>query len=234
MRRHISDSRVLQLLESYLKCATIDQGKSTIRTKGTPQGSIISPLLANLYLNDLDHLMGAQGYSIVRYADDFIILRDEATQLDLARTEIDRWYKNHGLTLHPEKTEQMEVSRKAGVEYLGYHFRAHRHWVSKKSLVKMRMKLRPLLGRKQGDSMENLIHKRLNPILRGMYKYYKHGPSAEMRTIDGWVRMRLRSIKRKQAKRKGRGRGLDHLRYPNGYFDNLGLFSLEATKEHKI
>ena len=58
VRRHISDSRVLQFLESYLKCATIDQGKSTIPTKGTPQGSIITPLLANLYLNDLDHLMG--------------------------------------------------------------------------------------------------------------------------------------------------------------------------------
>lgn len=230
VRRHISDSRALQLLENYLKCATIDQGKSTIPTQGTPQGSVISPLLANLYLNDLDHLMAAKGYSMIRYADDFIILCDEATQLDHARTEIDQWCNTHGLTLHPEKTEQTEVSKKTGVDYLGYHFRSHRYWVSKKSFIQIRAKLRPLLGRKQGNSMEYLIAKKLNPILRGMYEYYKHGPSEDMKTIDGWVRMRLRSIKRKQAKRKGRGRGLDHHRYPNAYFAALGLFSLETIQ----
>lgn len=233
VRRHISDSRIIQLLETYLKCPTIDQDISTIPTKGTPQGSVISPLLANLYLNDLDHHMAERGYSMIRYADDFIIVCNEASQLDQARKEIDQWCNNHGLTLHPEKTRQTEVTKRAGIDYLGYHFRSHRHWISKKGLINIRMKLRPYLGRKQGNNMQKLIANKLNPILRGMYQYYKHGPKEDMKTIDGWVRMRLRSIKRKQAKRRGVGRGQDHFRYPNTYFDELGLFSLEIARARK-
>lgn len=228
VRGKVADGLVLDLLESYLKQGLINELKEWEPTeKGTPQGAVISPLLANLYLNELDHLLQGQGYEMIRYADDFVVLtrtRDEAERaLELTRL----WTEGRGLTLHPEKTRL--VTHREGFEFLGYRFQNGSRYVRQKSLTKLRGTLRPKTKRTQGKSMQAIIAD-INPVLIGWFGYYKHAHENTFKWMDGWVRMRLRSILRKRHGRKGRGRGLDHQRYPNQTFAKMGLFSLERAR----
>jgi RNA-directed DNA polymerase len=145
------------------------------------------------------------------------------------------WIESAGLELHPEKTRAMNLNeREAFFEFLGYRFKRTRkgkleRYPSMKSEKGFRAKLKPITRRANGYSMNSIIQ-RCNRIIRGWYEYYKHGSSVwTLRTLDGWVRMRLRSILRKRIKRKGRGRGSDHQRWPNSYFAKLGLFTMQAA-----
>ncbi|AKJ64185.1 group II intron reverse transcriptase/maturase [Kiritimatiella glycovorans] len=227
VRAKVADGLVLDLLESYLKQGLINELKEWEPTeKGTPQGAVISPLLANLYLNELDHLLRDRGHEMIRYADDFVILsrtREEAEDaLELTR----QWTDGRGLVLHPEKTRL--VTHREGFEFLGYRFENGNRYVRQKSLTKLRGTLRPKTKRTKGKSMKAIIED-INPVLIGWFGYYKHAHKNTFVWMDGWVRMRLRSILRKRHGRKGRGRGLDHHRYPNKYFAEMGLFSLERA-----
>jgi len=222
VRAKVADGLVLDLLESYLKQGLINELKEWEPTeKGTPQGAVISPLLANLYLNELDHHLRGRGHELIRYADDFVILARSQEQAARALELTRQWTKGRGLVLHPEKTRL--VSHRDGFEFLGYRFENGKRYVRQKSLTKLRGTLRPKTKRTKGKSLEAIIAD-INPVLVGWFGYYKHAHK-----MDGWVRMRLRSILRKRHGRKGRGRGLDHHRYPNQYFAEMGLFSLERA-----
>ena len=227
VREKIADGLILDLVEGYLKQGVLTElGNWEPTEQGTPQGAVISPLLANLYLNELDHLLKQDGYEIVRYADDFVILcrtRDEAEQ---ALGKVRDWTEANALTLHPEKTRL--VNQSEGFDFLGYRFVSGRRYVRKKSLRKFRETIRRETKRTNGHSIEAIITK-LNPILRGWSGYYVHAYKTTHPSLDGWVRMRLRSILRKRRNRKGRGRGSDHQRWPNRYFAEMGLFSLERA-----
>lgn len=233
----ISDGRVLSLLRSYMKADILDDTKQWTPEGGTPQGAVISPLLANIYLNPLDHLMAREGFEMVRYADDFVVLCKTREEAERALGVIQQWIDDAGLTLHPDKTRLVEVTPKEGFDFLGYHFRQgggpRRRWASRKKEKQLREKLKPFLKRCNGHSMEAII-KKINPILRGWFEYFKHGHMYVCEAVDGWVRMRLRSILRKRRKRKGRGRGADHQRWPNAYFHELGLFSLSQARNSRI
>jgi len=227
VRAKVADGLVLDLLESYLKQGLINELKGWEPTeKGTPQGAVISPLLANLYLNGLDHLLWESGYKTIRYADDFVILSQSQYDAEKAMELTRKWTEKRGLVLHPEKTRV--VSHREGFEFLGYRFEKGNHYVRQKSLTKLRDTLRPKTKRTQGKSLEAVIAD-INPVLKGWFGYYQHAHKNTFIWMDGWVRMRLRSILRKQHGRKGRGRGLDHQRYPNKYFAEIGLFSLERA-----
>lgn len=140
-----------------------------------------------------------------------------------------------GLTLHPEKTRVVDLSESGShFDFLGYRFWRSRNggikrFIRPKSRGKLKSKLKPLTKRANGHSLEAIV-KKLNPILRGWYGYFKHARAEALREMDGWVRGRLRSIQRKRRKGKGRARGQDHHRWPNRYFDTLGLFNLEAAR----
>ncbi len=142
----------------------------------------------------------------------------------------------NGLRLNPDKTRLVDMTQpKAYFEFLGYKFyrttQNRLRWFARpKSKKKLRSKIRPLTKRCNGHSMEEIIRK-LNPILRGWFEYFKHSLSSDFRQVDGWVRMRLRSILRKRHKCRGRGRGSDHKRWPNAYFWELGLFSLVTARD---
>jgi len=227
VRAKVADGLVLDLLESYLKQGLINELKGWEPTeKGTPQGAVISPLLANLYLNGLDHLLWESGYKTIRYADDFVILSQSQYDAEKAMELTRKWTEKRGLVLHPEKTRV--VSHREGFEFLGYRFEKGNHYVRQKSLTKLRDTLRPKTKRTQGKSLEAVIAD-INPVLKGWFGYYQHAHKNTFIWMDGWVRMRLRSILRKQHGRKGRGRGLDHQCYPNKYFAEIGLFSLERA-----
>jgi len=229
VKKEIADGRVLGLIEQYLKASILDGLKEWTPEKGTPQGAVISPLLSNIYLNPLDHLMAESGFEMVRYADDFVLLcrsREEAERgLELVR----EWAEAHGLTLHPEKTRLVDARKaREGFDFLGYHFERGLHWPRKKSMKKLRETIRAKTKRTSGRSMECIIED-INRTLRGWFGYFKHSHKYTFRMVDGWVRMRLRSILRKRRKGKGRGRGADHQRWPNAYFTELGFFSLEVA-----
>jgi RNA-directed DNA polymerase len=228
----ISDGRVLELIESYLKAGVMETGKGWEATpEGTPQGGVISPLLANIYLNDLDWELAHAGLHMVRYADDFVVLCRTETEAHGALELIKRWMDQAQLRLHPEKTKIVDATQKGGFDFLGYHFERGQKWPRKKSQQRLKEKLRAYTRRNNGQSLDSIISQ-INPILRGWYNYFRYSKLNALQSIDGWVRGRLRSILRRRSKRKGRGRGKDHQRWRNRFFDEAGLFNLTAARLH--
>ena len=200
VEERIADGKVLGLIEAFLKQGVLEEGIITDPLTGSPQGGIISPMLANIYLNPLDWLLESLGLHSVRYADDIVVLAADAY-----------------------------------FDFLGYRFKRSRkgkllRLVRPKSKQSLRAKLRKPTKRSNGRSLEAVITL-INPVLQGWFGYFKQAHRSDLSEMDGWVRMRLRSILRKRHKRKGKGRGLDHYRWPNRYFENLGLFSLEQARE---
>lgn len=226
----ISDGRVLVMIEKYLKAGVMDGLEGWEPTEqGTPQGAVISPMLANLYLNPLDHLMAAAGYAMTRYADDFVVQCRSQSEAQAALALIQQWAKNNGLTVHPTKTRIVDATPKGGFDFLGYHFERGMKWPRKKSLEKFKESIRQKTRRNQGQSMAQVIG-RVNPTMRGWFEYFKHSHPTTFKDVDGWVRGRLRSILRHWQGKKGRSRGTDQQRWPNAYFDQLGLFNLVKAR----
>lgn len=222
----VADGWVLALIESYLQAGVMESSKGWQPTEqGTPQGAVISPLLANLYLTPFDHLMARSGYEMVRYADDFVILCRSQADAERALAQVQQWTDGAGLTLHPQKTRIVDATQKGGFELLGYHFERGMKWPRKKSIQKLKDRLRPLTKRSSGWCLSAIIAK-INPILRGWCSYFRYAKNNTFDTIDGWVRGRLRSILRKRSKRRGKARGKDHQRWPNQYFERHGLYTL--------
>ena len=226
----ISDGRVLALIESFLKQDIMKGLERWQPTAGTPQGAVISPLLANLYLHPLDLLMEQSGVQMVRYADDFVLLCRTEADAQVALRVVAAWVAENGLTLHPDKT-RIGDSREPGkgFDFLGYRFEAGKRLVRKKSLMTLKDKVRSRTGRSRGVSLERIIDD-LNPMLRGWFGYFRHAAPGVFSFVDGFVRRRLRAVLRKQDKRPGIGRcKADHQRWPNAFFAERGLFTLQTA-----
>ena len=231
VKEHVADGRVLALLESYLHAGVLEELKGWQPTeRGTPQGAVISPLLANLYLNRLDHHMDRAGWAMVRYADDFVILCRSETEAHAALDAVRRWVNEAGLTLHPTKTRIVDASVPGGFDFLGYHFERGMKWPRRKSLDKLRERVRAKTRRMDGRTLKEIIGG-VNRTLKGWYAYFQHSKPTTFAYVDGWVRMRLRSILRWRSGDKGRGRGRDHQKWTNQWFAKQGLFTLEAAHE---
>ena len=224
----VSDGRVLDLIESYLKQRVLEGMTAWTPEAGTPQGAVISPLLSNIYLDPLDHLMEEQGYEMTRYADDAVIQCESLEEAETALSTVREWTARAGLQLHPEKTKIVNAAQAGGFDFLGYHFERGKKWPRRKSLKKLREILRQGTKRNNGHSLAAIIA-RLNPQLRGWFGYFKHSNRHTFQDVDGWVRGRLRSILRRRFRKRGRGRGRDHQRWPNAFFAAQGLYSLEAA-----
>jgi RNA-directed DNA polymerase len=225
----IADGPVLRLIESFLKADILDDAKHWTPEEGAPQGAVLSPLLSNVYLNPLDHLMVKHGIEMVRYADDFVILcktaEDAARALELVR----QWVTDNGLTLHPTKTRIVDA-RTERFDFLGYSFRDQDHWPRQKALQKLRDAIRNKTPRTSGRSLPCVIAD-VNAILRGWFAYFKHSTYRNVYyDQDRWVRSRLRGILRRRSGRNGPGGRLDNLRWTNHFFAELGLFSLVGAR----
>jgi RNA-directed DNA polymerase len=231
IRQKVSDGRVLALLAAYLKQGVMDGLRYWTPEQGAPQGAVLSPLLSNIYLDPLDHLMAEQGFQMIRYADDFVILCRSRAEADRALAVVRHWTEEAGLVLHPAKTRLVDAAQRGGFDFLGYHFERGYRWPRVKSIQKLKATLRVRTKRNNGRSMATIIAD-INLTLRGWFGYFQHSHYTTFAPLDRWIRMRLRSILRKRSKRRGRGRGLDHRRWPNAYFASLGLFSLEPAHAH--
>lgn len=230
IKEQVADGRVLELLRGYLKQGVMDGLHLWEPEKGTPQGAVISPLLANIYLNKIDHETSKMGYEMVRYADDFVILCSTEEEAKRASTFVEAKLEARGLKLHPEKTRVVDAAIKGGFDFLGYHFERDTRWPRNKSMKKLKDSIRQKTKRTSGESMECIIVN-INRSLKGWFEYFRHSNRKTFKEVDGWIRMRLRSILRKRYRRHGRGRGTDHWRWPNTYFGRLGLFTLTAAYE---
>jgi RNA-directed DNA polymerase len=224
IEHRVVDARVVRLIKKWLHAGVLEDGRITQSELGTVQGGSISPLLANIYLHPVDVVLGHAGYSIVRYADDLVVLCRSNAEAKAALGLLQATMARRRLTLHPTKTRIADAINE-GFEFLGYHFQGGDRWPRTKSQKKLREAIRAHTRRTNGHSMEAIIAQ-INPILRGWFNYFKHSRRATFSPVDGWVRMRLRSILRKRSGRRGRGHGTDHRRWPNAYFTALGLFTM--------
>ena len=232
VKEHVSDGRVVELIEAFLQQDIIKDMERWTPTGGTPQGAVISPLLANIYMHALDCQMKQKGYRMVRYADDFVVLCRNAEQAQAALAEVTAWVEANGLSLNAEKTHVGDCRQEGqGFEFLGYRFEAGRRWVRRKSFKAVRDRIRIRTKRTRGDSLAKIIAD-LNPTLRGWFNYFKHAHPMTFSGMDGFVRRRLRAILRKQEKRPGIGRCRDdHQRWPNKFFATQGLFTMVTARE---
>jgi RNA-directed DNA polymerase len=228
--KRIADGRILELIQYFLKQDIMEDMTRWTPTSGSPQGAVVSPLLANLYLHELDVEMRQAGLVMVRYADDAVVLCRTREEAEAALSRLRAWVEANGLTLHPDKTHVGDCRLAGhGFEFLGYRFEAGQRWVRKKSLNALREKIRVRTPRTRGDSLEDIIAS-LNPVLKGWFGYFKHGAPYAFRSVDGFVRRRLRAILRRRNRRPGQGRNRrDHTQWPNAFFADLGLFTMSEA-----
>ncbi len=228
----IADGGVLELVQRFLKQDIMEDKKRWTPMSGSPQGAVISPLLANIYLHKLDVEMREAGLVMVRYADDSVVLCRSREEAESALARMRAWVSANGLTLHPDKTHVGDYRVEGqGFEFLGYRFEAGQRWVRKKSLMSLRDKIRIKTKRNEGNSIDCVIAA-LNPTLKGWYGYFKHAHRFTFSSIDGFVRRRLRAMLRRQKHRPGQGRCLrDHKQWPNAFFADLGLFMMHEAHQ---
>jgi RNA-directed DNA polymerase len=225
----VSDGRLLDLVRGWLEQDIMGECGSWTPTAGTPQGGVISPLLANLYLHPLDVLIAERGLEMVRYADDFVILCRDMTEAQGALEAVRAFVEENGLTLHPDKTHVGDCRIGGqGFEFLGYRFEAGRRLVRMKSLLSLRRRIKERTRRTSGRSLARVIET-LNPTLKGWFNYFKHATHG-LKDVDAFIRRRLRAMLRKQDKRPGCGTAPeDRRQWPNAFFAEAGLFTLETA-----
>ena len=228
----IGDGHVMALIQGFLKQDIMENLTRWTPIAGSPQGAVISPLLANAYLHELDVEMREAGLVMVRYADDAVVLCRSREEAEAALARMRAWVSDNGLTLHPDKTHVGDCRVEGqGFEFLGYRFEAGRRLVRKKSLMALRDKVRARTPRNRGGSIESVIAS-LNPTLKGWYAYFKQAHRFTFSSIDGFIRRRLRAMLRKQKHRPGQGRCLnDHKQWPNSFFADLGLFTMSEAHQ---
>jgi group II intron reverse transcriptase/maturase len=250
LSRRISDRRVLELLRQWLRAGVMEDGNVRAATAGTPQGGVISPLLANVYLDELDRIWQATCLhlgQLVRYADDFVILCRTKPQAEQALAKVREVLDSLRLQLHPTKTRLVELGLgKGGFEFLGCYLRIVRshfkgrsylfRWPSSRAMKSIRTKIHDLTERRRWSGMKDIrdVIRVLNPVLRGWGGYFRTGnASDEFNRIDRYVRERLlRLLARRGGQRRWKpdGRPFRRSAWPHRRFvSDHGLYQLPGT-----
>lgn len=230
VRQKVSDGWVIRGIKAMLKAEIVEGEEKTKPERGTPQGGVLSPLLANIVLNELDWELHRRGIKFVRYADDFLCLTKTEKEAYEIKEFLGEFLKEKlDLELSEEKTTVTNFWK--GFKFLGYHFHGNHLGIREKSLEKFKDTVRLYTKRSQNSSNRNIaeiIEDKLNPLIRGFANYFKLGENSKLyRYLDCWVRMRIRAMKNKRISR------LDNIRIRNKRFLNWGLLSLsEIHKKH--
>jgi group II intron reverse transcriptase/maturase len=216
----VADGNVLSLIEKFLAAGVMEGGVFKPTTIGTPQGGVISPLLANIVLNKLDWRLEESGYRFVRYADDFVVVCKSRQQAEAALEVVAEIMTELGLSLSPEKTKI--ASYGTGYEFLGFRLSSKSRTMRNKSLEKFQTKIKELTRRSHNLDVEAI--ERLNQVIRGTANYFATNFSTCVKLfqkLDKWIRMRVRCMK---FKRKSVN---DNYRLRQGSFDKkLGLLKM--------
>ncbi len=248
--RRVSDRRVLKLLWQWLRAGVMEATGVRRTSAGTPQGGVVSPLLANIYLHVLDERWTreyAHLGTLVRYADDFVVMCDTAEQCEEAERVVRRVLEDElGLELHPEKTRRVELTwGKEGFDFLGCHLRKRmsgrlweqyrrrryylQRWPSATAMKRVRERVHALTDRRwNGVKDVRELIRRLNPVLRGWGNYFRTGNAArKFNQLDSYVYRRLRQF---LVRRKGRNlRAGEFRQWTRDFFWGLGLHRLRGT-----
>lgn len=207
IKRQIADGKVLELIKLFLTQGVMEEDRTLSSPElGTPQGGVVSPLLANIYLHELDVKLEDQ-YRLVRYADDLVLMCKSAEEAQGALSALEAVVSELKLTLHPTKTKIVAMTqRRATFVFLGYKFvvvtgNKIARYPSKKSRTKLRGKLRPMTRRNSGESMSEIVDK-INHTLHGWFEDFKHSSITGLESMDGWVRRRLRAILDQRCNRR--------------------------------
>jgi len=234
----ISDGKILSVVRAYLAQGVMEGGiilpeGDEEPEVGTPQGSPLSPLLANIALHGLDVLMEDSGYEIVRYADDFVVLCETRELAEQALEAVGGWAETTGLALHPEKTRIVDHGSGESFEFLGFEFRKDTFFPRKKSLSNIRGKIRDKTPRCSGKSLKAIIAA-LNPVLKGWFVYFRPSPKHVFRDMDGYARRRLRSLlDHRQGIRSTHPGRESSKRWPSAFLAEQGLYSMEKVWEER-
>src|SRR5580692_1377012 len=153
--------------------------------------------------------MAREGFEMVRYADDFVVLSASQQEAQKALEEISHWVEENGLKLHPTKTRIVDASQRGGFDFLGYHFESGKKWPRKKSRDKLKEAVRSKTRRNSGRCMKAICAD-LNLILKGWFVYFQHSVPHVLESLDGYVRGRLSNILRRRMKRKRRAKRKDN------------------------
>ena len=250
--RRVSDRRVLKLLRQWLRAEVMEDGREVALLSGTPQGGVISPLLSNIYLHVLDTVWTkrcAHLGTLVRYADDFVVLCGTAKACEEAEVRVRKILARLGLELHPDKTRRVDLSwGKQGFDFLGCHLRKRmsgriwakkgqrvyflQRWPSPRSMKRIRQRVKERTGRdRNGVRDVRVIIDELNPLLRGWGNYFCTGNAArKFNQVDTYVWSRLRAF---LMKRKGRNlRPGEAQQWDHDFFHALGLHRLRGTVQY--
>lgn len=219
----IADGRILGLIRGWLEAGVLEEGAVRTQVAGTPQGGVISPLLANIYLHAFDRIMVWRGYQVVRYADDFVVLCKTPKKAERALEVVQQLLtEDLKLTIHPEKTRL--TSFRAGFEFLGFHLHYRFKKPRKKAVEGFKDKVRKLTRRHQGKNLAEVI-KALNPVIRGWGTYFRRTNwKVVAEDTDAWIRMRLRSFIRQQVTVRSKF----NAHYTVSFFQKKGLVSLTS------
>jgi len=247
LKRRISDRKVLKLLGMWLKAGVMEEGAVQSTDLGSPQGGVISPLLANIYLSVLDETWEREhGHlgKLVRYADDFVVLCRSRAQADEALRRIGEILGQLSLTLHPEKTRVVELRmRGEGIDFLGCHLRIVRshfkgrtylfRWPSARSMNRIRARIRELTDRRRRSGMKDIreVVRDLNPVLRGWGGYFCTGnASLKFQQVDRYVNQRLVRLVRRPGRRRDGRRPFLLREWPvTRFVEDFGLYRLLGT-----
>ena len=222
LRERVVDGSVLKLIAAWLTAGVMEEGAVRTVVAGTPQGGVISPLLANIYLDQFDRIMEERGYRLIRYADDFVVMckleRKAERALEVSKGILEGKLK---LTLHPEKTRIVRI--RGGFDFLGFRFRGRYQGPRAKSLSSFKDRVRQATRRQQGKNLQQVVQA-LNPLLRGWGNYQRRGNVKTLYgRLDEWIRMRLRAFKEKKKAVHHQNR-----RIPNRWLEKQGLISLTS------
>ena len=220
----IADGNILTLIEKFLRAGVMEDGEFHPTTKGTPQGGVISPLLANAVLNHLDQRMEENGYRFSRYADDFVVLTNTRAQAESALTFITHVIeKELGLELSKEKTHISSAG--TGFEFLGFRITRRYHRMRQKSLERFKTKIRMATVRSQNLDRKQM--ERLDQVIRGTVNYFTTPYTCRgiWSQLDRWIRKRLRCMKKKRISRN------DNLRITKRKLDRLGFIGCQKAFE---
>jgi group II intron reverse transcriptase/maturase len=221
----IADGRILDLIRAFLKSGVMEDGEFAETVEGTPQGGVISPLLANIYLNHFDRRMGEEGFLLLRYADDFLVFCKEEWEakkaLEVARRILDSELK---LTLHPDKTRIVNA-RVHGVEFVGFKFNGKWRRPRDKAIKRFKDEIRYRTRRQQPKNLQMVIRS-INPVIRGWGNYFCKGVGLKRFIhLDSWIRMRLRCFKAKK-----RSKPVIKYTLPGFVLEQMGLVSLISLR----
>ncbi len=217
----VADGNILCLIEKFLRAGVMENGVFKPTTIGTPQGGVISPLLANIVLNYLDWQLQEHGYRFVRYADDFVVVTQTHAQAEEARTLVEQTLAQLGLKLSAEKTQITTFGK--GYSFLGFVLSRRSRRMRPKSVKKLQDRVRELTVRHH--NLEAALIEKLNHVIRGTALYFTPPwatARCQLRRLDSWIRMRVRAMWRKRKKRT------DNYRLVNAKLEQRGLICLES------